>query len=62
MREGNAEEGYDLVGLARRHNNANILSIGARFVSGKEAEEAVHLFLETPFSDSPRHARRLAKF
>lgn len=59
---GRSEDGYDLVRLARRHNNANVLSIGARFVSGKEAEEAVHLFLETPFSDSPRHARRLAKF
>ncbi|HQT83177.1 MAG TPA: RpiB/LacA/LacB family sugar-phosphate isomerase [Candidatus Paceibacterota bacterium] len=48
--------------LARRHNDANVLSIGARFVSGEEAEEAVHIFLDTPFSDSPRHARRLAKF
>ena len=59
---GRSEDGFDLVRLARRHNNANVLSIGARFVSGEEAEEAVHIFLETPFSDSPRHARRLAKF
>ncbi|MDD2657320.1 MAG: RpiB/LacA/LacB family sugar-phosphate isomerase [Candidatus Pacebacteria bacterium] len=59
---GHSEDGYDLVRLARRHNDANVLSIGARFVSGEEAEEAVHLFLETPFSDSPRHSRRLAKF
>jgi len=59
---GHSEDGYDLVRLARRHNDANVLSIGARFVSGEEAEEAVHLFLDTPFSDSPRHARRLAKF
>jgi ribose 5-phosphate isomerase B len=59
---GHSEDGYDLVRLARRHNNANILSIGARFMSGKEALEAMRLFLETPFSDSPRHARRLAKF
>lgn len=57
-----SEDGYDLVRLARRHNDANVLSIGARFVSGEEAEKAVHLFLETPFSDSPRHTRRLAKF
>lgn len=59
---GHSEDGYDLMRLARRHNDANVLSIGARFVSGEEAEEAVHIFLETPFSDSPRHTRRLAKF
>jgi ribose 5-phosphate isomerase B len=59
---GRSEDGFDLVRLARRHNNANILSIGARFMTGKEAAEAVRLFLETPFSDSPRHSRRLAKF
>ncbi len=59
---GHSEDGYDLVRLARRHNDANVLSIGARFVSGEEAEEAVHIFLETPFSASTRHAHRLAKF
>ncbi len=59
---GRSEDGYDAVRLPRRHNNANILSIGARFVSGDETDEAVRLFLETPFSDSPRHTRRLAKF
>lgn len=52
----------ELVRLAREHNDANILSLGARFVSPDEAKEAVRLFLETPFSSSPRHARRLAKF
>lgn len=59
---GRSEDGYDLVRLARRHNNANVLSIGARFVSGEEASEALRIFLTTPFSDTPRHARRLAKF
>ncbi len=59
---GHSEDGYDLVRLARRHNDANILSIGARFVSGKEAVEAVRIFLDTPFSGAARHARRLAKF
>jgi len=59
---GHSQDGYDNVRLARRHNDANVLAIGARFVSGEEAEEAVHIFLGTPFSDSPRHARRLAKF
>ncbi|MFA6503179.1 MAG: RpiB/LacA/LacB family sugar-phosphate isomerase [Candidatus Paceibacterota bacterium] len=59
---GRSEDGYDAVRLPRRHNNANILSIGARFVSGDEAVEAVRIFLATPFSDAPRHSRRLAKF
>jgi len=59
---GRSEDGYDPIRLARRHNDANVLALGARFVSGKEAEEALHLFLDTPFSDSPRHRRRLEKF
>jgi ribose 5-phosphate isomerase B len=59
---GHSEDGYDAVRLPRRHNDANVLSIGARFVSGDEADEAVRVFLETPFSGSERHARRLAKF
>lgn len=62
MEGGHSEDGYDAVRLPRRHNDANVLSIGARFVSGNHADEAVRIFLETPFSGSPRHARRLAKF
>lgn len=59
---GRSEDGFDAVRLSRRHNDANVLSIGARFVSGEDADEAVRIFLETSFSDSPRHVRRLAKF
>lgn len=59
---GRSEDGFDAVRLPRRHNDANVLSIGARFVSGEEADEAVRIFLDTPFSGSPRHARRIAKF
>ncbi len=59
---GRSEDGLDAVRLPRRHNDANVLCIGARFVSGSDADEAVRIFLETPFSDSPRDARRLAKF
>ncbi len=57
-----SEDGYDAVRLPRKHNNANVLSIGARFVSPREAEEAVRLFLSTPFSADERHVRRLSKF
>jgi ribose 5-phosphate isomerase B len=57
-----AEDVYDVVRLARRHNDANVLSIGARFVPAQEADQALRIFLETAFSDAPRHTRRLAKF
>lgn len=57
-----SEDGYDAVRLPRRHNDANVLSIGARFVSPVEAIEAVNIFLGTEFSGDERHIRRLAKF
>lgn len=61
--EGDAsEDGYDIVRLTRMHNDANILSIGARFVSNDQAGEAARIFLDTPFSGMTRHSRRLAKF
>ena len=50
-----------IVTLAREHNDANILSLGARLLSFPDAKRAVSLFLMTPFSTQPRHARRLAK-
>jgi len=59
---GHSQDGYDAVRLSRRHNNANILSIGARFVSPAQADEAVRTFLTTPFSHDERHVRRLGKF
>lgn len=54
-------DGYDIVRLAREHNDANILSLGARFVTDEDAREAVRIFLETPFTGADRHARRIAK-
>jgi ribose 5-phosphate isomerase B len=45
--------------LARAHNDANVLSIGARVVGTGLADEIVATFLSTPF-DGGRHARRVA--
>ena len=50
----------ELVALARQHNNANILSIPARFVSEKEALEFVEIFINTEF-EGGRHERRINK-
>ena len=44
--------------LARAHNNANVVTIGARVVGVGLAEEIVDTFLATPF-DGGRHARRV---
>ncbi len=52
----------ELVRLTREHNDANILSLGARFVTLEQAKEAVALFLETSFSGDARHVRRIQKY
>jgi|AntAceMinimDraft_13_1070369.scaffolds.fasta_scaffold04715_2 ribose 5-phosphate isomerase B len=46
---------------ARQHNDANILSLGARFLSDGEARDAITQFLETDFSHEDRHIRRIQK-
>jgi ribose 5-phosphate isomerase B len=45
--------------LGRQHNDANVISIGARMHTEEEAVEMVRIFLSTPFSGDPRHARRI---
>jgi ribose 5-phosphate isomerase B len=45
--------------LGRQHNDANVISIGARMHTEEEAVEMVRIFLSTPFSCDPRHARRI---
>jgi ribose 5-phosphate isomerase B len=52
---------YDIPRLSREHNDANILSLGARFVSTDDARAVVKLWLSTPFSGDERHVRRITK-
>lgn len=49
----------DVIRVSREHNDTNVLSIGARFVTENEAKQAVDLFLITPFSHDERHADRI---
>ncbi|WP_353777143.1 ribose 5-phosphate isomerase B [Winogradskyella sp. 3972H.M.0a.05] len=50
----------EIVALARQHNNANILSIPARFTAQQQAIEMVETFLITDF-EGGRHERRVDK-
>ncbi|GAA1988262.1 ribose-5-phosphate isomerase [Terrabacter lapilli] len=49
----------ELASLAREHNNAQVVSIGARFTTDEVAKQIVDTFVATPFTEEPRHARRL---
>ncbi len=50
----------DEIRLSREHNDANILSLGARFLTEHEAREVLLRWLDIPFSGEARHARRIA--
>ncbi len=51
----------EIIKLSREHNNANILSFGARFLSQKDIIEMTTLWLSTEFTNSDRHIRRIEK-
>ena len=46
--------------LTRRHNNVNMVAIGAKYTSKEDAIKYIDLFLETPF-DGGRHEKRVNK-
>ena len=50
----------DIIELSKLHNNANILSIGARFVSKQKSEKIINLWLSTDFEEG-RHQKRIDK-
>lgn len=50
-----------IVQLSREHNNANVLSLGARFLTDWEVKHLVKIWLETKFTNEERHKRRISK-
>ncbi|MDE2071350.1 MAG: RpiB/LacA/LacB family sugar-phosphate isomerase [Patescibacteria group bacterium] len=53
--------GHDALLLSRRHNDANILALGARLISPEEAQQAALAWLREPFSGDARHRRRIGE-
>jgi ribose 5-phosphate isomerase B len=52
---------YEIIRLSREHNDANMLSIAARFVSLADMKHVIKVWLDAPFSNEERHKRRLKK-
>lgn len=60
--EGNkSTDPYELLALTRAHNDSNVLSLGARFLTEEQAIKAVEIFLTSPFLGEERHVRRIEK-
>ncbi len=56
-----AQDNYEILRLSRLHNDANVLSLGTRFLAWRDIERAVRIWVETPFSCDERHIRRIKK-
>ena len=52
---------YEIIKLARTHNDSNILSLSVRFLSEDQIKFATELFLKTEFQNEERHVRRIKK-
>lgn len=62
VKEVESNDSFEIVKLMREHNDANILSLGARFITADEAKFACELFLNAKLSGDERHIRRISKF
>ena len=51
----------EIAQLAREHNNANVIGIGARMHDQGTAFQIVEAFINTPYSNAERHNRRIAQ-
>lgn len=61
IKGGKSADPYEIIKLARVHNDANVLSLGARFLSEDQMKFAIELFLATKFEGEERHIRRIQK-
>lgn len=53
--------GATMAHLARSHNDANVLALGARIIGPEVAKDCLAVFLDTPFEGGERHERRVKK-
>ena len=51
----------DVLRHTRNDNDANVLSIGAKYISEQSTLEAIKIWLDTPFSNEERHKRRIGE-
>jgi ribose 5-phosphate isomerase B len=51
----------DIIASTREHNDANALSLGARFIDAEEAKHVAEAWLKRPFSGEARHKRRIER-
>ena len=59
--ESVVDDEADVIIRSRQHNDANILSLGARYLTEEEMMNVVNLWLKTSYSGDERHVRRLGK-
>lgn len=52
---------YEMLRLTREHNNANMLSLGFRFLKEEDVIKAIDIWLEAPSATAQRHVRRVEK-
>ena len=55
------DDDADIIKRSREHNDSNILSLGARYLTEEMMLDAVDLWLNTPFTEEERHIRRIKK-
>ena len=56
-----SQDPFEMIRLTREHNDANILSLGAKILTEEDALKAVELWLKAPFTNEERHKRRIDK-